>query len=145
MPGFELLAREHPAFVHLPIAAALLLPLALLLKRQETARFLAWAGFLGGLPSLASGLLWARAQGFLPAGAWAPRSFGLLGVHELLAAAGLLAGAATILLLRRHKLRPALAAALLWAGLWGAAGHWGGRMVFPEEAPSEAASAVYTG
>jgi hypothetical protein len=136
MPGFELFGREHPAFVHLPIAASLLLPVALFLRRDEVARFLAWAGLAGGAASLASGLLWARGMGFIAPGAWLGR--GPLLTHEVLALTGFAAGLLALFLLYRPGRRPALAAALLWAGLWGAAGHWGGRMVFPDPGPDVA-------
>jgi len=137
MPVFDWLAREHPAFVHLPIAASLLLPvpLALSLKSPRwapAARLLAWAGFAGGLAAVLSGLLWARSLDLIAPGAFMPVRSGLIATHEGLALCGLGAGLAALVLVEREKLRPALAVALMWAALWGAAGHWGGKMVFPE-------------
>lgn len=137
MPGFDLIGREHPALVHLPIAASLLLPIALTLSLKATgwikgARLLAWAAFAGGLASMCSGLIWARAMDMITPGAFLPSHSGLLGTHEALAASGLALGAITLVLLERKQVRAALAVSLLWAGAWGLTGHWGGRMVFPE-------------
>ena len=137
MPAFEWIARDHPAFVHVPIAASLLLPLplALSLKRPiwiPAVRLLAWAAFAGGIVAVLSGLLWARSMDLIAAGAFAPAGTGLIATHEWLALSGLGVGFAALLLIEGKKLRSGLAVALLWAVLWGAAGHWGGRMVFPE-------------
>lgn len=138
MPAFDFIGREHPAFVHLPVAASLLLPPALILwmKRGErwraACRLLAWAALAGGLASMASGLLWARSMEMIPPGGFLPPRPGLLSAHEAFAAAGLLPGLLSLLLVERAMPRAALAFALAWAALWGAAGHWGGRMVFPD-------------
>lgn len=137
MPVFELFGREHPAFVHLPIAASLLLPLALALSLTQPgwikgARLLAWAAFAGGLAAIVSGLIWARAMELIAPGSFLPSRSGLLGTHEALAFSGLILGGATLFLLERKQVRAALVASLLWAGAWGLTGHWGGRMVFPE-------------
>ncbi len=137
MPGFEILGREHPAFVHLPIAASLLLPIALALSVKapgwiKGARLLAWAAFAGGVASIGSGLIWARAMDMIAPAAFLPARPGLLGAHEAFAVSGVVLGALTVLLLERKRIRAALAVSCLWAGAWGLAGHWGGRMVFPE-------------
>ena len=143
MPAFDWIGREHPAFVHLPIAASLLLVpgLALWIRRGEgwrnACRLLAWAAFAGGLASLGSGLLWARSMDLIPSNGFLPPRTGLLVVHETLAASGSLAGLASLLLVEHARPRAALAAALAWAALWGAAGHWGGRMVFPDTTQSQ--------
>lgn len=144
-------AKEHPAMVHLPIAAALLLPLALLLslwRREEswlrTARFLAWAGLIGSGAALLSGLLWARRLDLIAPGGWLAKASdgslqSLLRSHQLLALAGIPLGVFTIAVLHKAKSSGAVIALLLslaWAGAWGSAGHWGGRMVFPELAPT---------
>ena len=45
---------------------------------------------------------------------------------------------AVLFLPRPRGVRMALGLSLVWLALWGAAGHWGGRMVFrdpPAEAP----------
>jgi hypothetical protein len=148
-----LLARLHPAVVHAPIGAVLFLPLALglALRREgwlETGRFLAILGLAGGLAALATGLYFGRELGGIHAGAWLahpvrpePSFPALLRTHQLLALAGFPAGAACLALLRGRRpgaVRAALAASLLWLALWGAAGHWGGRMVFKETPAEEA-------
>lgn len=145
MPVFELFGREHPAFVHLPIAASLLLPIALACSLTQPgwikgARLLAWAAFAGGLASLCSGLIWARSMDLIAAGSFLPSRPGLLGTHEGLALSGVIVGAFTVFLLERRQVRSALVASLLWAGVWGLTGHWGGRMVFPEP---EAATLIF--
>ena len=143
------LGREHPAMVHLPIAAALLVPVVLLLslwRREEgwlrTAQFLAWAGMLGSGAALLSGLLWARQLDLIAPGGWLAQAKdghlqGLLRTHQFLALGGLVLGLLTLAVLH-HKAERGVATALLlsvaWAGTWGAAGHWGGRMVFPDTA-----------
>ena len=137
MPAFDWIAREHPALVHLPIAASLLLPfpLARSLNRggwMSAARLLAWTGFMGGLAAVLSGFLWARGKDLIAPGAWTPPHPGLIATHEWLALSGLGTGLATLILVELKRIRTALALALMWAGLWGAAGHWGGKMVFLE-------------
>ena len=138
MSAFEWMGREHPAFVHLPIAASLLLVPGLALwiwkgeRWRSACRLLAWAALAGGLAAMASGLLWARAMDLIPAGAFLPARSGLLTTHETLAACGLLPGLLSLFLVERARPRVALVAAVAWAALWGAAGHAGGRMVFPE-------------
>ena len=150
----RLLAGLHPALVHAPIAATLFLPLALMLALHSethaaswlrTARFLAILGLLGAVMAVASGFLWARDLGGIAAGDWFPHPArpgqvfpNLLRDHQRLALLGLPLGVATLALIglgreagfRRKS--AALACALLWALTWGAAGHWGGRMVFPD-------------
>ena len=137
MPVSDLIGPEHPALVHLPIAASLLLlpSLALWIRRGEgwrgACRLLAWAAFLGGLASLGSGLLWARSMDLIPGGGFLPARPGLLVTHEALAVSGTVVGLAALLFIEHASPRAAFVAALAWAALWGAAGHWGGRMVFP--------------
>ena len=143
MPVSDLIGREHPAFVHLPIAASLLVILSLGLwcwrgdMWRPASRLLGWAGWVGGLVAAASGLLWARSLDLLPPGGFFAPGKSLFSVHETFALAGLLPGIAALVCIERDRPRLALAAALLWAGLWGAAGHWGGRMVFPDATQSQ--------
>ena len=158
--GPLLATRAHPAVVHAPLGAVLFLPLALALALASprfrnhwigTGEFLAILALLGGLAAMASGLGWAKELGGLPPGEWlahslkpAPAFRALLRTHQLLALSGLavgLAGAACLRGARKGASRllwPAFLLSLLWLGLWGATGHWGGRMVFREaqgEAP----------
>lgn len=155
-----LFANAHPALVHAPIGAVLFLPLALGLalafKAQRdswlrTSIFLSSLGLLGGLAALGTGLLFARELGGIQPGQWlahplrpAPSFVALLRVHQFLALGGVPSGIGCWALLVRARsgragsLRVAFALSLLWLGLWGAAGHWGGRMVF-RDPPSEGA------
>lgn len=143
MPVSDFIGREHPALVHLPIAASLLLVLSLGLWCSRGAqwcassRLLAWTALLGGLGAAESGLLWAHSMGLLPPGGFLPIKASLFSTHEALALGGFLPGIVALALVERGRPRAALIAALLWAVLWGAAGHWGGRMVFPEPDPAQ--------
>ncbi len=150
----ELFAKAHPALVHAPLGAVLFLPLALgfALKSKQhreawllTGTFLAALGMLGGLAAIGSGFLWGRELGGILPGQWLahprhpqPSFAALLRVHQLLAFGGLPLGAACCTLLiralrgRAIVIPGVLALSLLWLGLWGTAGHWGGRMVFPD-------------
>lgn len=112
MTATELFALKHPAFVHLPLAVSMLLPPAMLIAHRKgeagahwwtTSRDLAWAGVLVLALPLASGVLWARGLGLIPAGLWlVPRSASgqpleiLIRRHELFALASLLLGLATL-------------------------------------------------
>jgi len=155
MPGSDLLlalGKAHPALVHAPIGAVLFLPLALGLALRgrpagdpwlRTACFLAVLGLLGGAAAVASGYGFGRELGGIAPGAWLahphrpePSFLALLRHHQLLALAGFPAGAGCAaclmraLRVRTGALRAAFGLSLLWLALWGAAGHWGGRMVF---------------
>lgn len=97
----EWLALRHPALVHLPIAAALLAPIALLASQRvgrgirpwwTASRFLLLAGTVGAALAALSGFAHAWQTGQLPPGAWAPaggslKSFFALaaGRHQILA------------------------------------------------------------
>jgi hypothetical protein len=160
MPVSSLLARAHPALVHAPLGAVLFLPLALGLALRSrdrqgewlrTGLFLATLGILGGLAAVATGFMFGRELGGIAPGAWLARaarpepSFpALLRHHQFLAGAGFPPGAVCWLWLWRARrgaagtARAALAVALVWLALWGAAGHWGGRMVF-KDTPADGA------
>lgn len=153
----EFIAHAHPALVHAPIGAVLFLPLVLGLASLRgaaaegwvcTGRLLAVLGLLGGLAAMASGLLLARDLGGIGPEAWLahalrpePSFKALLRHHQFLALAGFPAGLACCgCLWRARGVRMALGLSLLWLALWGAAGHWGGRMVFrdpPLAAPGQ--------
>lgn len=138
IPNLDGIAKEHPAFVHLPIAASLLLLPALMFwirwggGWRNAARLLAWSAFGGGAASMLTGLLWARSLDLIAPGALFPSRSGLLYTHQALAGLGLLAALTALILVERAKPVAALVLALLCAASWGAAGHWGGRMVFPD-------------
>lgn len=153
-------AFKHPAFVHLPVAAALLMPLALLAAQRVgrgikpwriACQYLAWAGSLGAAFALVSGFLWARRMGLLPPGAWIPPQGseglpGLLRRHELLAMAGFGFSALTVWACLRPRRDHegigflTLLLGLAWTGCHLGAGWIGGRMTHPE-APALAAKA----
>jgi len=127
------IASKHALLVHLPIAAALMIPLPIIAAQRGgrgirpwwiTCRYLAWIGTLGSLVALVSGFALARVQGHLPAGAWvAPAPDGLpylFRVHEAGGAASLLLGALCLRALYRKRQEhqgigfPALLLGLAW-------------------------------
>ena len=128
------LAPKHPLLVHLPIAAALLLPLPLLAAQRagrgikpwwNACRYLAWMGLIGLLPAVISGLAHAHRAGLLVRGL-APA--GPARLHEAAGLAALAFGALTLLSLYRGRKEHegigvlSLLLGLLWAGTstWGA-------------------------
>ncbi len=121
----EWLGLKHPLLVHLPLASAFLLPLPLLLAQRAgrgirpwwvACRYLAWAGFLGLLLSLPSGLAWAKAHG----GSYglAPKGTSLRH-HQEFAALSLLVGVG--LLWSLHRSRKDHEGLGWWAFLFGCA------------------------
>ena len=105
MPWTAWIALKHALIVHLPIAAALMIPLPILAAQRSgrgirpwwtTCRYLAWAGTLGSLLALGSGFLLAHLHGHLQAGGWvAPMPPGLpylFRLHEAGGAASLVLG-----------------------------------------------------
>jgi hypothetical protein len=67
-PLLQFIAREHPAFVHIPLGLVAVLPLAMLASFQRrhgkvltgTALFLGATAWLASTAALSSGLLWGR-------------------------------------------------------------------------------------
>lgn len=115
-PLLEFLAREHPAFVHVPLGLIAVLPLAMLASFHPkhtrmwtgTAFFLALVGWLGSTVALVSGLIWGRQIALIKPGAFFPEVVSekqvlqrILQVHELAALTGFLIGALCIWLLWR--------------------------------------------
>jgi len=115
-PLLEFVAREHPAFVHLPLGLVAALPVAILisffLKHAKvltgTAFFLALVAWAGSTVALLSGLLWGRQinlippSGFLPVVASEKQVLQkMLQLHEFAAGAGFLVGGLCVLLLWR--------------------------------------------
>jgi hypothetical protein len=166
----DLLAREHPAFVHLPLGLVLSLPVALLASFRSrhaqawklTAVFAATLAWLGSVAALLSGLLWGRLIALIPPGGFLPVVLSdrqvlqrMLRLHEGAALAGTLVGAACLLVLwkyyRQEAGRPgqgralgtaALLLGLGWLGAWGLCGKLGGIMVFGNEETNRAAAAA---
>lgn len=107
-PLLEFLAREHPAFVHVPLGLVVTLPLAMVLSFRPrhphawklTSFYIAGIAFLGSLLALFSGLLWGRQisliapGGFMPHVATAKQVLQkMLQWHELAALLGVVLGA----------------------------------------------------
>lgn len=124
---------NHHALVHLPVAAAVLAPIALFASQRPgrgirpwwtVSRFLVLMGSLGIVLSMVSGLLAARRGGAIAAGAWlAPGPWNApLRLHQVLALAALLIGLLALKLMNRSRqdhqgigVLPLLAG-LLWSG-----------------------------
>lgn len=154
MTYLDWIAFKHPMWIHLPLACAILSPLALLAAQRRgrgirpwwtACRYLAWVGVLGLLPALLSGLMWARRLGFVaPGGLLASKEAlgGLARHHQLWALATLLAGLLTLISVHRKRQDHqglgfrALFFGCLWAGAALMTGWYGGRMAFPMPGPS---------
>ena len=150
------LAHTHPLLVHLPIAAALLLPLPLLAAQRagrgikpwwNACRYLAWMGVLSLVPAVLSGLATAHRSGALLRGL-APA--GPLRHHEIAGLAAFGFGVLTLLSLYRGRKEHeglgllSLVLSLAWAtaSAWGGLdGHALGRHPLPPIAATAAAPA----
>jgi len=112
----ELIAREHPAFVHIPIGLVAVLPLAMLAsfwpsirhRWVSTAFFMALVGWLGSSIALFSGLLWGRQISLIPGHGFFPQVASekqvlqrILQIHEMAAIAGFVVGGLCVALLYR--------------------------------------------
>ena len=115
-PLLELIAREHPAFVHIPLGLVAVLPLAMLASFHPrhgraltaTSFFIGSIGWAASTIALFSGLLWGRQinliapSSFLPVVASEKQVLQrILQVHVLVAAAGFAVGGVCIFLLWR--------------------------------------------
>lgn len=145
---------NHHALVHLPVAAALLAPIALLASQRvgrgirpwwTASRFVVLMGCLGILASILSGFLLARRTGVIPAGAWLVPGTGPARLHQVLALASLGLGLLALRFMNRNRLDhqgigilPLLLGVLWSAGLL-LTGHLGGQMAHAR--PPEAAQA----
>lgn len=159
---FEIMAQEHPAFIHIPLGLAVTLPLVLLWSFRakdpavwiRSALFMGAVALAGGLSALYSGLLWARKINLVPADALLPRITSntqvlqqVLRRHEFIAVAGYGLGLLCLVLLWRALRDPrlrgaALAVSLAWAAAWGFTGKQGGIMVFGNAETNRAAAAA---
>jgi hypothetical protein len=153
MPLSDFLALKHPMLVHIPIAAALLVPIPLLAAQRSgrgikpwwiACRYLTWMGVLGALPALLSGLLWAKLLGLIPGGSLLAPSAGedqvlpfLMRRHQMLALLAFLFGLVTLWSLYRKRQEHQgigflpLAMGCLWALSTALAGQYGGKMTHP--------------
>jgi hypothetical protein len=145
---------NHYALVHLPVAAALLAPIALVASQRvgrgirpwwTASRFVVLMGCLGILLSILSGYLLARRTGVLPAGLWlAPGAAGtsLPRLHQLLALASLALGLITLKAANRPRqdhqgigVLPLLLG-ILWSGAVVCTGYFGGQMAHAQKSAS---------
>ena len=149
MTYLDWIAFKHPMWIHIPLACAVLSPLALLAAQRAgrgirpwwtASRYLAWMGVLGLLPALVSGLLWARLLGFVPPGKLLATKTAMDGLprhHQLWALAALGTGLLTLWAVHRKRQDHqgigvlALFAGCLWAGASTMAGLYGGKMAHP--------------
>jgi hypothetical protein len=167
----EWLARQHALLSHLPVATGLLLPWALVAAQRRgrgirswwtVARYLGWAGVLGGLGAFLSGAASGRLATLVPRFRMLPGLLsspgveGLLFRHALLAGAALLLGVAACWALNRHRKDHeslgllALALGLAWCAALLATGEGGYRLahhrtgapVIPAQPPPGAAVLV---
>ncbi|BDU75136.1 hypothetical protein [Mesoterricola sediminis] len=130
------IASKHILVVHVPIAAAILVPLPILAAQRggrgirpwwTTCRYLTGAGLLGALLALGTGYAKARSGGILAPGAWfAPADPGIGYLFRLHEAGGVLAlvlGAVCLRALYRKRQEhqgigvPALLLGLLWCAV----------------------------
>ena len=115
-PLLEFIAREHPAFVHVPLGLVATLPVAMLASFSRknarmlvaTSFFIAILGWLGSTVALFSGLIWGRQinligpTSFLPLVANEKQVLQrILQIHIMAAFAGFLVGGLCVFLLWR--------------------------------------------
>lgn len=141
---------NHYALVHLPVAAALLAPIALIASQRPgrgvrpwwtASRFVVLMGCLGILASILSGFLLARRTGVIPAGAWlVPAVSASARLHQLLALASLLTGLVALKAMNRVRqdhqgigVLPLLLG-FLWSGTVLCGGYLGGQMAHAHRA-----------
>lgn len=162
MPWMEWFAQKHPALVHVPVAAALLLPLPLLAAQRAgrgirpwwtVSRYLAVFGLLGALLAVPSGFAWGRMLELIPEGKWlvpasAQGMAAILRRHQLLGLACVGLGAATLFAATRPRRDHeslglwSLLFGCAWASAAALAGLTGGRMTHPPLPPMEAGPAA---
>lgn len=148
------IAEKHALIVHISIAAALLIPLPIIAAQRGgrgirpwwvTCRYLAWAGAIGSLAALLSGLFLAHQNGMLPEGALfppnAPGLAYLLRIHEGGGALALVLGVLCIRSLYRRRQEhqgigiPALLAGLAWCVVAGFSTYSGSILAGQRPAP----------
>jgi hypothetical protein len=145
----EWIALKHALLSHLPVAAGLLLPWPLIASQWsgrgirpwwKVARYVGWAGLVGTLGALVSGLARGRSLGhisvhrILPELASGSGPEGLLFRHALLAGISLLLGLAAMWAMSRHRKDHeslgilALVLGLAWSALMVVTGEYGHRL-----------------
>lgn len=154
------IAFKHPMWIHVPIACAILAPLALLAAQRQgrgirpwwiACRYLAWMGVLGLVPALLSGLLWAKRLGFVAPGkllASKEAIGGLARHHQLWAISALILGLVTLWAVHRKRQDHqgigllALIIGCGWAFTTGMTGYYGGKMAHPLPGPPAPVKAI---
>ncbi len=118
MPGplLELFAREHPAFVHVPLGLVIALPFAMAISFRArnpqpwklTSFFIAGLALLGSAAAVFSGLFWGRQIALIPPGGVFPVVTStkqvlqkMLQLHIFAALAGCLIGTICLILIWR--------------------------------------------
>lgn len=157
MSGMDWIALKHDLFVHLPIAAALLLPAALIAAQRPgrgikpwwiTCRYVAWAGVLGGFAAAVTGFRAAQLANLLPVGVFLSKGNlqdpSLFQLHQWIAVGSLLLGAVTLRALHRKREEHqgigvlGLFLGMLWAGATLVAGYYGTLLAHPAPKVAEA-------
>ncbi|HJV88948.1 MAG TPA: hypothetical protein VJ623_01475 [Holophagaceae bacterium] len=115
-PILDFIAREHPAFVHVPLGLVVTLPLAMLgsFRAKDSRRwvrtsfFMAVVALLGSFVALGSGLMWGRQINLIPTGALFPTVTSetqvlqrMMQLHELAAISGVVVGSVCVWLIWR--------------------------------------------
>lgn len=149
MTYLDWIAFKHPMWIHVPLACAVLAPLALLASQRPgrgirpwwtVSRYLVLMGVLGMLPALLSGLMWARRLGFVaPGKLLASKTVmdGLVRHHQLWALGAFFLGLLTLWAVQRKRQDHqglgfrALFLGCLWSGATITTGYYGGRMSHP--------------
>lgn len=116
MPWMDWIGQKHSLFVHIPTVAALLLPVALMAAQRPgrgikpwwiTCRYLAWAGALGSIPAVLSGLQIAYRTKLLMEGQFISKGGlenpTLFQLHQWLAVASFVLGVLTLRALYRKR------------------------------------------
>ncbi len=115
-PLLDLFAREHPAFVHVPLGLVIALPFAMAISFKAkhphpwklASFFVSGLALMGAVVALASGLYWGRQISLIPAGGYFPAVASqkqvlqrMLQLHEIAALVGVVFGAICLALLWR--------------------------------------------
>ncbi|MDE3244600.1 MAG: hypothetical protein KGN80_00820 [Acidobacteriota bacterium] len=115
-PLLDLFAREHPAFVHVPLGLVIALPFAMAISFKAkhphpwklASFFVSGLALMGAVVALASGLYWGRQISLIPAGGYFPAVASqkqvlqrMLQLHEVAALVGVVIGMICLVLLWR--------------------------------------------
>ena len=115
-PVLDLFAREHPAFVHVPLGLVIALPFAMAFSYKAkhshpwklASFFIAGLAFMSSAVALLSGLFWGRQISLIPPGSFIPVVASkkqvlqkMLELHEIAAVTGVVLGLLCLILLWR--------------------------------------------